>query len=90
MTTFMRVPTELCRPWVFGNLIARVLMDQGFNVTCTDIKTEDECRFRYTLEPYIKKYSTTIYAVFIIFYKSITSFSFPSGLEYFSLQISIF
>lgn len=36
-------------------------MDHGFNVTCTDIKAEDECRFRYTLKSYIKKYSTTIY-----------------------------
>jgi UDP-N-acetylmuramate--alanine ligase len=46
---------------VVGNLIARVLMDHGYNVTCTDIKPEDECRFRYTLEPYIKKYKPTIY-----------------------------
>jgi UDP-N-acetylmuramate--alanine ligase len=46
---------------VVGNLIARVLMDHGFNVTCTDIKHKDECRFMYTLEPYIKKYNTPIY-----------------------------
>ena len=44
-----------------GNPIARVFMDHSFNVTCTDIKAEDGCRFRYTLEPYIKKYSTIIY-----------------------------
>jgi len=46
---------------VVGNLIARVLMDHGFNVTGTDIKPEEECRFRYTLEPYIKKYNPPIY-----------------------------
>jgi len=46
---------------VVGNLIARVLMDHGLNVTCTDIKPEDECRFRYTLEPYLKKYNPPIY-----------------------------
>ncbi len=46
---------------VVGNLIARVLMDHGFNVTCTDMKPEAECRFGYTLEPYLKKYNPTIY-----------------------------
>lgn len=46
---------------VVGNLIARVLMDHGFNVACTDMKPEAECRFRYTLEPYIKKYNPAIY-----------------------------
>jgi len=46
---------------VVGNLIARVLMDHGFKVTCTDMKPEAECKFGYTLESYIKKYSPTIY-----------------------------
>ncbi|MCE7698902.1 MAG: hypothetical protein K8E24_008800 [Methanobacterium paludis] len=46
---------------VVGNLIARVLMDHGFNVACTDMKPETECKFGYTLEPYIEKYNLTIY-----------------------------
>lgn len=37
---------------VVGNLVARVLMDNGFKVTGTDIWTEKECRFKYTLNDY--------------------------------------
>lgn len=37
---------------VVGNLVARVLMDQGLKVTGTDIQSEKECHFKYTLHDY--------------------------------------
>ncbi len=37
---------------IVGNLVARVLLDHGFQVIGTDIKSEDECGFKYTLEDY--------------------------------------
>jgi UDP-N-acetylmuramate--alanine ligase len=37
---------------IVGNLVARVLLDRGFQVMGTDIKSADECEFRYTLEDY--------------------------------------
>ena len=46
---------------VVGNLVARVLMDRGFNVICTDTKSKKECNFKYTLKEYIKNYNPTIY-----------------------------
>lgn len=37
---------------VVGNLVARVLMDRGLNVTGTDIQSDAECQFKYTLQDY--------------------------------------
>ena len=37
---------------VVGNLVARVLMDHGHHVICTDIHNSDNCPFLYTLTGY--------------------------------------
>ena len=37
---------------VVGNLVARVLMDHGHQVICTDIHSSDNCPFLYTLNGY--------------------------------------
>lgn len=37
---------------VVGNLMARVLLDNGFHVMGTDIQKEDQCQFKYTLNDY--------------------------------------
>lgn len=37
---------------VVGNLVARVLMDNGLNVIGTDTQKDDECPFKYTLDDY--------------------------------------
>lgn len=42
---------------VVGNLAARVLMDHGYRVTCTDLKDPENCSYLYTL----KGYDTQIY-----------------------------
>lgn len=42
---------------VVGNLVARVLMDHGHHVICTDIQNSDNCPFLYTLT----NYNTHIY-----------------------------
>ncbi|MBM4240245.1 MAG: Mur ligase [Euryarchaeota archaeon] len=43
-----------------GNLAARVLMDHGFKVIGTDLKSEGECEFKHTLDNYdIELYFST-------------------------------
>jgi len=37
---------------VVGNLVARVLMDNWYKVVGTDIKEENNCKFKYTLKDY--------------------------------------
>lgn len=37
---------------VVGNLVARVLMDHGYQVICTDIHSSNNCPFLYTLNGY--------------------------------------
>ncbi|MCE5214835.1 MAG: Mur ligase, partial [Methanobacterium sp.] len=37
---------------VVGNLVARVLVDNGLEVKGTDIQEENECTFKYTLQEY--------------------------------------
>lgn len=37
---------------VVGNLVARVLLDHDLNVMCTDFKSGNQCRYKYTLNDY--------------------------------------
>ena len=37
---------------VVGNLVARILMDRGYNVVGTDISSKEDCRFSSSFEGY--------------------------------------
>lgn len=46
---------------IVGNIAARVLMDRGCHVLGTDMKSEDECEFKYALKKYIQNQDLEVY-----------------------------
>lgn len=46
---------------IVGNIAARVLMDRGFHVLGTDMKSEKECKFKDTLQTYIQNKEIEVY-----------------------------